>query len=358
MKNTAHMAAKIYAASGLSVVPIRTDGTKGLALKAGERKAYESRIATADELQSWFLRRSPVPGIAVLGGKVSGFLECIDFDMYAEEIFPKFMEIVGADHPDLVGKLVVNQTPRPGYHVIYRVTGVDGIGGSTKLASEPRLDRETMREVRDTIIETRAEGGYFIAPGSPATTHESHREWKHYSGPKLSQVQTITAAEREFILGTARSFNRLANPVVYKTSNIRPGDDFNARGPDIGEIIGGHGWTTTNGMHWKRPGKTTPGCSATWGVCKSTKSSLPLFHVFSSNAYPLEAEKSYDKFCLYTVLNHGGNYSAAAKALAGIGYGDQPVKKKSVKVENAIRLIDSLTPEELNEVISMLDYER
>ena len=42
---------------------------------------------------------------------------------------------------------------------------------------------------------------------------------------------------------------------------------------------------------------------------------------FSSNADPFEADQHYTKFAAYALLKHGGDYSAAAKALAELGYG-------------------------------------
>jgi hypothetical protein len=47
-------------------------------------------------------------------------------------------------------------------------------------------------------------------------------------------------------------------------------------------------------------------------------------YVFSSNASPLDSEKSYSKFEAYTFLNHDGNFQAAARALKAQGYGGGP----------------------------------
>jgi len=43
--------------------------------------------------------------------------------------------------------------------------------------------------------------------------------------------------------------------------------------------------------------------------------------VFSSNARPLEEGEVYDKFAVYTHLYHCGDFEAAARVLAGRGFG-------------------------------------
>lgn len=47
---TSYEIAREYTAAGLSVIPIRADGSKALALKPGERKTYETRLANDEEL--------------------------------------------------------------------------------------------------------------------------------------------------------------------------------------------------------------------------------------------------------------------------------------------------------------------
>jgi len=95
---------------------------------------------------------------------------------------------------------------------------------------------------------------------------------------------------------------------------MRPGDDFNARG-DVRAVLRAGGWTLARAgenEHWTRPGKFR-GASATLkgGV----------FYVFSTNAPPFEAQRGYSPFAVFALLEHGGDYAAAAGALAQRGYG-------------------------------------
>jgi hypothetical protein len=70
--------------------------------------------------------------------------------------------------------------------------------------------------------------------------------------------------------------------------------------------------------YWRRPGKRGPGHSAT-----TNYRGLDYLYVFSV-ATVFEPEKAYSKFAAYTILEHGGDFSAAARTLAAQGYGGIP----------------------------------
>lgn len=112
---------------------------------------------------------------------------------------------------------------------------------------------------------------------------------------------------------------------------MSPGDDFDQRGPDWPAILEPHGWQQVrerDGLrYWRRAGKDGPCWSATMGVC--SKAGRPLFCVFSTNAAPFPGPvggrncSTHGKFATYTLLNCGGDFSAAARELAEKGYGEQ-----------------------------------
>jgi hypothetical protein len=66
-------------------------------------------------------------------------------------------------------------------------------------------------------------------------------------------------------------------------------------------------WQSAEKIRFTRPGKSA-GVSAEFDRVKK------VFFVFSSNAEPFEA-KGYSPFAVYTILQHGGDYKAAAKSL-------------------------------------------
>lgn len=330
-----------YVRAGLSVLPVALDGSKApdgrllprVLTANGDRlratwDPFKERLATEAELRQWFGRQEP-PGIGIIGGEVSGRMECIDFDRQAEAIFPAWSEMVEAQCPGLIARLSVARTPKPGFHVRYRCREIP-TPGNTKLAIDPAAPSNDR-----TLIETRGEGGYAIAPGSPAACHQSGRLYEHHTGPTLADIADIGANERQVMIACAQSFNHEVLEehfdLAASSHGLRPGDDYNARGPDWPAILEPHGWVMAyqNGKErrWRRPGKSQ-GVSATTGYCTS-KAGNDLLAVFSSNAAPFDGmiggrPGTYSKFTAYTLLNHHGDFRAAAKALAEEGFGSPP----------------------------------
>jgi putative DNA primase/helicase len=330
-------AARAYVAAGLSVVPISPDGRKQPTVKW---KTWQGRLPWEKVITGWWKQGDH--GIAVIAGAISGGAECIDFDR--GELFAAWCELVEAQCPGLVDRLCHVQTPRtpPGHHVWYRCQEV-AIPGNTKLAQEPGTDTKTGKPKAVTLIETRGEGGYAIVPGGHPNCHPSKRPYEHVAGPPLTELPVIFAAEREILMAAARSFDkstaakkgskpRAASGPNGASTGLRPGDDYDRRGPDWTEILEPHGWermlergTVT---YWRRPGKDDPGWSATTGYCTG-QDGVELLAVFSSNAHPFEGPAGsrsctcYDKFAAYTLLNHDSDFKAAARELSKQGYGEQ-----------------------------------
>jgi hypothetical protein len=329
-------AALAYANAGISFIPIKRNGSKapdGSRLPREWNKAearqkatwtpLQKQLPTGEQIQSWFGGSKPA-GIATVGGAISGGLEILDFDTRAEEIFARFCELVEAEAPELLAKINVVQTPRKptGYHLRYRRPG--NVPGNTKLAIDPNLPPDER-----TLIETRGEGGYALAPGSPPDCHENNEPYRHIQGPAITNLVMLTDDEVEILWRCARSFD-LDTSVFEQTvppSGGRVGDDFNERGPDAAALLTDAGWAHAGGHYWRRPGKDI-GHSATLGYCKNSKGH-DLFCVFTSNSDPFPGPsggKSYsihDKFGIYTYLKHKGDFKAAAKDLAKQGYGGQ-----------------------------------
>ena len=295
--------------SGLSVIPIRRDGSKAAAVPW---KEFQERIATRDELKEWF---SQERGLAIVTGEVSGNLEVIDLD--DPGLFDPWIGLVKEHGGEELGnKLPVVLTPC-GYHIYYR--NQDEVEGSQKLAQAQQPNGRPQ-----VLIETRGEGGYVLAPGSPAACHPSKEPYILVQGD-LADIPTITAEEHSLLLDVARSFNEV--PAVIdrgpsSSTEHRPGDDFNARAsweevllPAEWKKVGQQGEVT----HWRRPGKRC-GISATTNF-----SGIDLFYNFSTNGHPFEAGRAYTKFVAYTFLKHDGDFSAAAADLGAKGYGsDEP----------------------------------
>ena len=287
-----------YRGAGLSVLP---------AVKAMKRpsigswKKWSARLPAEVEVEAWFANNPDA--VCIVAGSVSGNLECIDFDAHGE-LFPKWKDSIA---PEVFERLVVERTPSGGFHVLYRSD--TSVPGNRKLAQGMRAGKKT------TLIETRAEGGLFLC--APTEGYELIQG-------EFTRLAVLGQEARESLLVSAEALNECMDEVPVKSPTqgensaflLKPGDDWCARG-DIRPILAAHGWnylgTKQDGNElWQRPGKTGDGNSATFNGS--------VFCVFSTNAAPFEA-KGYSKFQVYALLEHNGDFTAAAKALLEMGYG-------------------------------------
>lgn len=106
--------------------------------------------------------------------------------------------------------------------------------------------------------------------------------------------------------------------------DLRPGDDYDSR-HDLTALLLKHGWTKTTGG-FTRPGKST-GLSATFDKVPGR------LHVFSSNAEPFLANHNYKPWHAYALLEHGGDFSAAARDLGKLGYGTQAKSRQQQNLD-------------------------
>lgn len=291
-----------YLHNGISVIPCNTQ-TKAPRINTWKR--YATSLPRASEMVAWFKRGDAPSGIAAIGGKVSGGLEIIDFD--APSLFPEWESEVSKQDNGLLNKLVISQTQRGGFHAYYRSPAIT--------STNKKLARD---ESGKTLIETRANGGYVIAPPSPKYN------WIHQN---IDVLPHLSMRERFILLSAAISFDRTP-PIIYqqppevesikqKRDGLRPGDLYNLYG-DVHTLLLKNGWTYLYNRgeqeFWCRPGKSE-GVSATFNYAGRN-----LFYVFSNNAYPLEANRAYTPFALYTFLECGGNFRYAAGALVAAGF--------------------------------------
>jgi len=335
MRNAAR---KLFNA-GICVMPARRAAKRPVP----NWKRYQERLPTRMELEAWFANGHDA--LCILAGAVSGNVEMIDFD-FQGELFDPWMERVPAGLRD---RLVVECSQSGGRHVIYRCEVT--VCGSIKLAQrrhlvtdddqtftkdgneyiilcgkdyQIRTDEDGTRSVIITLIETRGEGGIFLC--APTAGYELLQG-------DLADLPVITEEERDVLLMAAWELNEY-QPVVDgpgvapgctsrdvsrsagEGGSLRPGDDFNARG-DVGAILAARGWVRVTGgsnEKWRRPGKSN-GWSATFNG--------DVFYVFSSNAFPFEPNRGYSRFAVYTLLEHDGDYDAAASELGRQGFGER-----------------------------------
>jgi putative DNA primase/helicase len=282
--------------AGLATVPPRMDGTK--APYPQSWKQFQSARPSRPQIEKWY--RNGLTGVGVLAGRVSGDLECLDFDDHeAWERFKELAEATGLG--PLLHRMCDGYSERSpnGFHLLYRCKE---LGGSFKLAQA--ADNKT-------LIETRGQGGYVITaptsgPVNPAGDYVS-------IAGGFDSIVRITPEERCELHNLARSFHEAPKPEHRPQEDVtpgervgegRPGDEYNAS-TTWHEVMEPPGWVCLFSRgdtdYWRRPGKRT-GVSATTNHNGSGR-----LWVFSTST-PFEAGRSYDKFGAYAVLNHGGGY--------------------------------------------------
>lgn len=315
--------------AGLAIIPITPDGTKKPAIAW---KAYQTQPPTRAQIENWWTAM-PGHGIAMLTGSPSGHLEMIELEAAATHALPALeTEAARRGATDLwhaVTRGWVHASPSGGIHWHIRLTTSTPMPGNTKIAR--RRDPDTGRW--QVLAETRGEGGYTIIPPTPGTCHPTGKPWTLLTGIP-EDAPTLTLQQRDLIHAiiatvldepdqpAAPAPLSLTRRAAARADGAKtPGDDYEARTP-WEDILQPHGWQihhrTATETHWTRPGKDLrDGVSATTGHADDRDR----LYVFSSST-DFEPETPYTKLGAYALLNHGGDHSAAVRALAAEGYGD------------------------------------
>lgn len=311
---------------GVSVFPLRLDGSKAPAIPTWE--PYQTAMATSWQVQHWFRRAA---GFGWAGGIASGGLEVLDFD--DGSLFWPWADRLP---PRLFARLSMIETAGGGNHVPYRCPVVSG---NHKIA----MGEADEKGKRETLIETRGQGGYIVAIGSPPEVHPSGNLYAQVLGPPIpDEIPVISPEERRTLWEAARAFDKRpthAEAIEREAKRIRreqyaqstvqrpdgdltPWDDFDHRGR-WADILEPKGWVQA-GDYWQRPSRNKEGHSA---AIRQTDDGAEVLVVFSSNAGPLAPQgmnhQTWSKFGAYAALYHGGDKRAAARELGRNGYGSR-----------------------------------
>jgi AAA domain len=300
-------------AAGLCLLPTRSDGSEqSKAPDVPTWIPFQTARPTVEQMSGFdFAQRS---GFGMIAGPVSGCCESWDFD--SADVFEAFVREAEAGRlGDVVRRIRAgyeDQTPAGGRRWIVSypssVTWKD-----CTFARRPGREGEPNTK---TLIELPT---FAVLAPSGGRTHSTGKPYVHISGD-FTVIARYTSDEREALIELARTFDQMprreAGPRPTATGD-RPGDDYNRRAtwPEILEPAGwAYLYTRDGTAAWGRPGKTDVRAANT------NHNGLDLLRVFSGST-TFDTEMSYSKFAAYTTLHHGGDYAAAAKALAARGYG-------------------------------------
>src|SRR5579883_694619 len=333
-QSAAYQVALAALEAGVSVLPIRPDGTKQPALPGWKR--YQQEMPTEGLVEEWF--RNPQRGLALVTGHISGGLVALDFDdLVTFDAWLRHIQSEQALHAlyEFVASGYEERTPKNGRHLLFRCpaafTGSQR-PGNQRLALQPAPDPERFQ----VLAETREEGGIIIVDPSRGGVHPSGKPYVRIRGG-ITTIRTITPQERTLLYDSIRAFDEMPPPPPRLPSSalprspafhlsggsgmgVRPGDLFDQDPTVTWEtLLLPLGWqlvrTDERGEgYWRHPGKVGPTHSATTNADGTNR----LFCFSASTGLP--TERYLTRFEFYAWWYHGGDFSAAARALAERGY--------------------------------------
>lgn len=209
--------AKELIKQGVSVIPVREDGSK---LPGIKWKEFQERLMTDEEVENYFFYCG---GVIAITGAVSR-LFCIDFDLDKQseddDFWKAFMNRVPKHMKE---RMLINQTRSGGYHVWLRTQYEDK---SRKLTHRPLTMYELferyhklienganeriatdliLKKPVECVIETRSRGSYGVF---------NHHQYKRFYGGGFGD---FTNNEVEFLLNIAYSLDyNFKKPKKYK----------------------------------------------------------------------------------------------------------------------------------------------
>jgi replicative DNA helicase len=305
--------AKEYLKAQLSVIPTKESKEPALLWKP-----YQSQRIKEDEVEALF-NGSNVKGLGIVCGAISGNLEVIDVDTKHDttgSLWDNLRGLIEDNLPELYKRLVIAQTRSGGYHIYYKCSSIAG--------NNPKLARAVNRE---SLIETRGEGGYVIAPPTP--------KYNYIQG-EPGIIPTITPEERDILFNISKSFNELQEEerpkvnttpsTTYNSTGLSPFEDYNERG-DLVALLESKGWRVVSQSGQKvnllRPGSTDSKTSGNYHT------GLKVLRVFSSST-EFNPDKGYSPAQVFSLLECNGDNKLTYRRLLELGYGE-PYKVEDIR---------------------------
>lgn len=209
--------AKALAELGISVIPVKQDGSK---LPSIKWKEFQSRIMSDEEIEKHF---KDCGGAIALTGNISNLL-CIDFDLDKQRLTDDFWKAFNKDIPDhMKERMLINNTRSGGFHIWLRTDYQDK---SRKIAHRPLTipelssryekmikeganedvaTRMLLNKPLECVIETRSRGSYGVF---------AHEQYSRFYG---KSINWFTKEEVEFLLSCAYNLDYgYRRPTVYK----------------------------------------------------------------------------------------------------------------------------------------------
>lgn len=301
-----------YHAAGLKVIPF-SNGADGKKIFPANYAKYRD-AQTADDVRSLFA--APSEGICLL---CTDNIEAVDIDIKHDpkkSIAADLLESIEAFGLRMPG--VVQKTKSGGFHLIYRCPEPEG---NLKLARR--------RGNKEAIIETRGKGGLLFVAPTPGYEIETG---------SLTDIPTVEQEARNNLIRLCRHFDE-PEPVQYESRvsqkastlpGVKPWEAYD-KTTDAVALMERYGWKVLS-----RQGEyvrlNRPGAKHSRGIDATVMTAHNLFYPFTSSEQ-FEPNKGYTPSAVYAIMEHRGDFSAAAKQLYRDGFGDRIDHTAEVKAE-------------------------
>lgn len=251
----------------------------------------------------------------------SGGLEVLDFDERPRETLGAWIRSI-RQHEDITEFLCLVKTGGGGYHVLYRCSKITG---NKKIAMPADPNGKP-------LMESRGEGGYVVAHGSPESVHSSGTAYRRKNGnpfcppvytPQQRAVMWRAAVAMDESGKVLKEFqqkqNRHSGPQrVNRRYGSTVEDDFNQRA-SWSDVL--PGWEQVSQTKWRRPGKTS-GHSAVTGTASDGTEIITVFSTSAGSLAPsVQGHRSMNKFRAFVETRHRGDRRVAERELSLFGYG-------------------------------------
>ena len=321
--------AKRYRDAGCSPIPLKRN-SKAPALK-GWQKHADAPIEDFNVFKT-------TNGIGLVMGYDN--IQCLDIDAkhFEGDEYNEFVALIEQAAPELMNKMVIQQTQSGGYHWIFKCSV---IAGNEKLASN---------KAGEVTFETRGKGGQIVVWPT--------KGYKIIG--KITDVVEISPDERNVIWSCAKMMDATppkAEPIVNQPKDsvyngeldeTTPWGEFRATHTTL-DVLTQAGWTIVRENHRfvyvLRPGDTDAESS---GVI--FKDSGMFFPFTTSTQF--EAQTPYDAFQAFVVLAHNGDFQSAIRELRNDGFGAK--EEPQGLPDDALFDYEAATEEELNDMDALL----
>ena len=261
---------------------------------------FQARIAPVEDWHPHYIKQGYV---AVICGRISLNIECIDIDVKHDPDKTIWNEYKALIPKPLLDRLIIQETVNDGYHLLYRCPDAN-------IEPNQKLAEHTDEKV---IIETRGEGGYFCTHTNDYKVAQGTFDLRSLN----IDIPVITPQERSQLLEIARSLTRFLpkKPQKSFSYSIPAINDFNEKFSII-EVLTKHNWSVTREddekVYLLREGSLA---SHSAYYFKDTKT----FFCFSTST-EFTAGKPYNHFQVLQVLEGKNDFRTTVRLLPDLGF--------------------------------------